>query len=330
MRIRNAIILTTAFGLFTLKTAGQSNDSISFPHGKPHILVFINVNSSFNREGISPAFEITRGYLGYEHNFSRTLSSKVILDVGDPGTGELQMTAFVKNAFLKYAKNNFTASVGMIGTDQFKVQEKHWGYRYILKSLQDEYGIGPSADLGAAIEYTLSDVISFDVSLLNGEGYKRVQSDSALKASAGITVNPLEGLVLRGYYDYMRNDAVQATISLFAGYTYGIFRAGLEYDKQQNHRMQDQNDLNGVSAWAALQLNKKFSVFTRFDYLWSEVPGNEAEPRNLENDGKMYVAGMDFSPVKGVRIAPVWMGWSPSDRADLFTSKTGLWFEIRF
>jgi hypothetical protein len=313
-----------------LKTAAQSGDSIFYPYGKPLILVFNNVNSSFNRESFSPAFEITRAYLGYEHNFSRTLSSKVILDVGDPGIGKLQMTAFVKNAFLKYAKNDISASVGMIGTDQFKVQEKHWGYRYILKSLQDEYGIGPSADLGAAIEYNPSGIVSFDVSLLNGEGYKKVQSDSALKASAGVTVNPLEGLVMRGYYDYMRNDVAQTTLSLFAGYTNGIFRAGLEYDKQQNHRMQYQNDLSGVSAWAALQLNKEFSVFTRFDYLWSEEMNGEAEPWNIANDGKMYMAGMDYAPVKGVRIAPVWMGWSPSDKSGLFTSKIGLWFEIRY
>jgi hypothetical protein len=123
MRMRYTIILTTVFGLFNLKTAGQSNDSISFPNGKPQILVFTNVNTSFSSDGISPAFEITRGYLGYEHNFSRAFSSKVILDVGDPGIGALQMTAFVKNAFLKYTKNQFSASVGMIGTDQFRVQE---------------------------------------------------------------------------------------------------------------------------------------------------------------------------------------------------------------
>jgi hypothetical protein len=330
MRMRYTIILTTVFGLFNLKTAGQSNDSISFPNGKPQILVFTNVNTSFSSDGISPAFEITRGYLGYEHNFSRAFSSKVILDVGDPGIGALQMTAFVKNAFLKYTKNQFSASVGMIGTDQFRVQEKHWGYRYILKSLQDEYGIGPSADLGAAIEYTPSEIISFDISLLNGEGYKRIQSDSALKASAGITVKPLEGLVLRGYYDFMKSDVAQTTISLFAGYTYGNFRAGLEYDIQQNHRMRSQNDLSGVSAWAALQLSKKISVFTRYDHLWSEEMEGEAEPWNIANDGKMYMAGMDYAPVKGVKIAPVWMGWSPSDRSGSFTSKIGLWFEIRY
>lgn len=307
-----------------------AQDDASTPSGKPLILVFTNLNTSFNREGNNREFEITRAYLGYEHKFSKAFSSRVILDVGDPGAGGLQLTAFVKNAFLAYETNNFNARIGMIGTDQFSVQEKHWGYRYIYKSFQDQHSFGPSADLGAGIEYSPSKFISIDASLLNGEGYKRIQNDSVFKATAGITITPVEGFVLRAYYDYMNRDAAQSTVSLFTGYTLNDLRIGVEYSMQRNNRMISGDDFSGISAWIAYNFAEKFSVFTRYENLWSETLAGETQPWNQGNDGELFLAGLDYSPVKGVKIAPVWMGWLPADRNEYFTSQVGLHFEIRY
>lgn len=308
----------------------SAQDDPSTPSGKPIILVFTNINTSFNREGNSREFGISRAYLGYEHKFSKAFSSRVILDVGDPGSGEFQLTAFVKNAFLMYETENFNARIGMIGTDQFSEQEKHWGYRYILKSFQDEYSFGPSADLGAGIEYSPAKFIKIDASLLNGEGYKRIQNDSAFKASAGITITPFEGFVFRAYYDYMNRDAAQSTVSLFSGYTLKDLRIGVEYSMQINNNMISGNDFSGISAWAAYKFAEKLSVFVRYDQLSSETVRGEPFPWNYGRDGRLFVAGLDYSPVKGVKIAPVWMGWKPDDRDEYFTSNLGLHFEIRY
>ncbi len=317
--------------LFTgISNANGQSDTAFKPHGKPVILVFSNVNASFNNEGNSREFEITRAYLGYEHNFSKTLYAKVVMDVGDPGVGGLEMTAFVKNAYLMYYNKGLKAHIGMIPTDQIVLPEKHWGHRYIYKSFQDEYGFGPSADLGAGIEYSPAKFISIDASLLNGEGYKKIQSDSSFKTTFGLTLKPVGGLVLRGYYDIMKRNYAQTTIALFAGYTYKTFSAGLEYNLQKNNRMMLQNDFSGISAWASMQFAEKLSVFTRYDYLWSETITNETSPWNYSNDGSLFLAGLDYSPVRGVKIAPVFMGWSPRDKSKFFTSKVGLWFEIRY
>lgn len=321
-------ILAICFGCINTRTSAQSEETI--PSGKPVILVFTNVNTSFNREGNSREFEITRAYLGYEHKFSNSISSKVILDFGDPGAGDFQLTAFVKNAFLMYEREKFNARIGMIGTDQFSVQEKHWGYRYILKSLQDEYSFGPSADLGAGIEYAPAKFISIDASLLNGEGFKRIQNDSSFKATAGITITPLNGLMVRAYYDYMNRDAAQSTISLFTGYTVKDFRIGAEYSIQRNNRMVSGNDFSGISGWAAYEFAEKLSAFARYDNLWSETIPAETLPWNQGKDGELFTAGFDYYPVKGVKIAPVWMGWRPADRDKYFTSQFGLHFEIRY
>ena len=112
--------------------------------------------------------------MGYEYNFSTEWYGKVVLDVGNPGAGKHEMAAFLKNAYMEYEKDKLAVSFGLISTTQFKVSEKIWGLRYIEKSFQDAYKFNSSADLGFNIDYTFSDFISADFSIINGEGYKKI------------------------------------------------------------------------------------------------------------------------------------------------------------
>ncbi|HLP71350.1 MAG TPA: hypothetical protein VK155_00510 [Bacteroidales bacterium] len=308
--------------------SGQTGEPFK-PHGKPVFLTFENFHYSFNREGNNPAFEITRLYLGYEYFFSKNLSARANLDIADPGVGGLQMTAYVKNAFLQYKKGNLAGRMGMISTDAYNLIEKQWGYRYIFKTLQDEYGFNSSADLGAAIEYTPAKFLSFDASVLNGEGYKRIQSDSVFKYTAGVTFRPVEGLIFRVYSDFMKKEHLQNTISFFAGYTLENFRLGLEYSFQKNNKMIKNHDFSGVSAFVSLKLSEKFSALARYDHLWSSTLVNNVDPWNYNSDGQLLIAGFEYSPVAGVRIAPVYMGWLPANNSKSYTSIAGLQLELR-
>lgn len=322
-------ILTLIILIPALNVGAQSDNSFT-PYGKPFALVFTNVNYSFNQAGNTKAFEVNRAYIGYEYFFSKNISSKVNIDVADPGVGKLQMTAFIKNAFVQYKNNNFSARIGMITVDQFNLQEKQWGYRYIYKSFQDAYNFGPSADLGAGFEYSPSKIISLDFSVLNGEGYKKIQSDSAFKATIGLTLRPFKGFVMRGYYDVMKNNYAQTSTALYAGYTIKNFKAGVEYNIQKNNGMINGHDFSGISVYTSLGLAKKFSIFTRYDYLESFVPDNATDPWNISKDGQLFMTGFDYSPTTGVRIAPTFLGWSPHDTSRSFTSTIALNIEIKF
>mgnify|MGYP006423352937 FL=1 len=125
------------------------------PSGTPSIRVFTNFHSQLSDGEVLNAFQIQRAYLGYKHQFSRTISGKLYLDVADPGVGKLQMTGYLKNAYLQYKGDRLTAKFGLIGLHQFRLQEDLWGGRYLFKSFQDQYKFGPSADLGAHISYKL-------------------------------------------------------------------------------------------------------------------------------------------------------------------------------
>lgn len=113
--------------------------------------------------------------------------------------GDYQRIGYVKNALVTWKHGNWTLNGGLISTTQFKTQEDFWGKRYIMKSFQDEYKFGSSADLAVSAAYRFNKYVSADVILANGEGYKKVQVKDGLQYGAGVSVTPVKGLILRAY-----------------------------------------------------------------------------------------------------------------------------------
>jgi len=327
----SGLLLTVAIITLASFYAGAQTDSTFTPHGKPFALIFSDVNYTSNKEGNSKAFELTRAFLGYEYFFSRNISSKINIDLADPGVGDLDLTAVIRNAFVQYKSDLFSARFGMIDVDQFIVQQAQWGYRYLYKSFQDAYKFGPPSDLGIAFEYSPAKIVSFDLSVLNGEGYKKVQVDSIFKTTAGITLKPFRGFILRGYYDIMKNDFAQTSLALMAGYTFKNLKTGIEYNIQKNTGMVEDEDHSGISVYASLGLAEKFSIFTRYDYLKSAFPDDKPETGDIiKKDGQLFIAGFDYIPVRGVKIAPTYFGYAPEDKSLSYTSRFGVYLEVKF
>ncbi len=322
-------VLTLVIFCMTLTGLAQTTDEFK-PGGRPTMRIFSNYHSTFSDGETASAFELTRVYLGYQHQFSKELFGAAVLDVGDPGVGSLQMTAYVKNAFLRYRKSGFDVNFGLISTTQFKIQEDNWGYRYHEKSLQDEFGFNSSADLGVSVAYRFSDLVSADVIVANGEGYKKLQNDSVFRTGFGLTLNPVKKLTGRVYYDFITKEETQSSLATFIGYEADQFRLGAEYNKQFNRRFQENHDWNGVSFYTTYHLAKKVKLFARYDKLYSNTISGEAEAWNRSNDGQVFIAGIEFAPVKGVKLAPRYKGWSPDDASQPAVSSLYLNCEIRF
>ncbi|MDA3952488.1 MAG: hypothetical protein PF485_02505 [Bacteroidales bacterium] len=311
--------------------AQESNTDIEFkPSGKPYVKIFSNAHTTFINEDNTSAFEIKRAYFGYNYTFSENFSTKITLDVGDPDAGNFQMTVYLKKASLIYKKNNFTANFGLIGLYGFKTQEKHWGYRYLYKSFQDEHKFGSSADLGASFSYKFSDFISADAMILNGEGYKNLQSDNTYKGALGITITPIKNLNIRAYYDLMSTDVAQQTIAFFAGYKADKFKVGAEYNIQNNNKMIEDQDLTGISLYTSVSVIKKLNMFGRLDNLRSNKVDGESDTWNILKDGQAYILGVEYKPTKGIKISPNYQGWSSSNENTPFESSVYLNFEINF
>jgi hypothetical protein len=309
--------------------AQQQKESFK-PEGKGIVTIFSNFNSSTSDGTTASEFDLKRVYLGYQIQLSENLLGKVVFDVGDPGVGSLQMTAYVKNASINYSKDQLSASFGMISTTQFKVQEKFWGKRYIEKSVQDFSKMGSSADLGFSAKYEFNNLLSADLIVINGEGYKTMQSDEYLKTGLGISLNPINKLTVRGYYEFMGQDETQTTFSGFIGYTEKNWSLGAEYDVQNNVDYTADKSFTNTSVFTNISLSDPLNIFARYDLISSNTLTDEAAAWNLSNDGAQVIAGIEYSPVKGLKIAPNYRLWSSADDSIDPTHQFYVNLEIKF
>ncbi len=307
---------------------GFSQDSTEEfkPNGKPLALIFSNFRYTIIEDESRAQFQIRRAYLGYEYNFSQNWYwyGKAVLDVGDPkDDGRYQMTAFLKNAYFRYKKNKFTAYFGMISTTQFKVSEKIWGYRYMLKSHQDAYRYNASADIGINLDYKFADFISVDFSVVNGEGYQRIEADSVLRPAIGTTIKPIKNVTARVYVDMMGKETKQQSLAIFLAYTGKKLVVGAEYNYQKNFRMNKGQDMFGTSFYATYKPSDKIKIFARYDGLNSSTLEGETDPWQINRDGQLIMAGVEFNPIKGIKLTPNFRNWTPAvesvpNRIDLF------------
>lgn len=287
-----------------LAMAGMAQEGKDeMPKGKAIVQVFGNFHAGFGKENDDRGYELERSYLGYEYNFGKGLSAKAVMDVGKSSdVGDYQRIAYIKNAMVSWKTAKLTLNGGLISTTQFNFQEKFWGYRYIMKSFQDEYKFGSSADLGLSAAYEFADWISADAIIVNGEGYKKIQSNEGLSYGLGVTLTPVRGLQVRLYggWNESGEDGKKdvANLAAFAGYKHEKFTLGAEYSQMWNASNQNDADQYGYSVFASVKLAKDTDLYARYDELCSKNDWNKAK------DEQAAILGVQFKLGKYVKIAP--------------------------
>lgn len=325
---RISVLLMVCVFMTTMSMA-QTTEEFK-PGGKPFMKIFSNYNTTVvDGESVS-AFEIRRVYLGYDYAFSKNLTMKANFDIGDPGVGKFELAAYVKNAYVSYNTGKLTMNFGMIPTTQLKLVEDYWGYRYLYRSFQDAYKMYETADMGISFAYALNDFVTADVIVTNGEGYKVMQADSALRTGFGVTALPVKNLTARVLYDFSSKSVTQSTLATFVGFTNDHFSVGAEYNQQFNHGFNDDQDLYGTSFYATVNASKKVKFFGRYDHLSSNKLAGETAKWNLSKNGELFIAGVEFAPLKGVKVAPNFQGWSPVSSTQDFTSTFIVNCEFKF
>ena len=273
------------------------------PKGKAIVQVFGNFNASFENEEHSLGFVLDRSYLGYEYNLGKGLSIKGVMDVGkSSAVDDYHRIAYIKNAMISWKKGGWTLNGGLISTTQFNFQEKFWGYRYIMKSFQDQYKFGSSADLGISVAYKFADWVSADAIIVNGEGYKKIQINNGLNYGLGVTLTPVKGFQMRVYGglnesgDKDKKNSIN--LAAFAGYKHEKFTIGAEYNHMWNAAYVDNANQYGYSVFGSVKLAKFADIYARFDDLYS---GNDW---NIAKDEQTAILGAQFKLGKYVKIAP--------------------------
>jgi len=308
------------------------------PSGKGTGTVFFNYHNDFTKDVTQKSgFEIERAYLGYVYNFSKTISAKVVYDVGYDATVKTY-TGYVKNAMLDWKIDPAVKlSMGLIGAKQFDTQEKFWGHRYIMKTHADQYGLGTSADLGVNFEIKASEKVMFNAFMLNGEGYKALQdANGNHRIGANAIVNPVKGLTLKIHYDILPttvadNDVTISNLSAFAGFEFNEkTKLGIEYNLLNNgegyKKPFEDKTLGGISAYASHQINSKFEIFTRYDTLLSNELAGATDNWNYAKDGSLLILGAQYSPLKGVYTSLNYQTWM-YDNSDI-DNRNGIYLNL--
>ena len=284
-------------------TAQAQDTKSEEPKGKAIVQVFGNFHTGFGAENDDRGFELERSYLGYEYKLGNGLSVKGVMDIGKSSdVSDYQRIAYIKNAMVSWKTGNLSLNGGLISTTQFNFQEKFWGYRYIMKSFQDQYKFGNSADLGISATYQFANWISADAIIVNGEGYKRLQKNDGLNYGLGVTLTPVKGLQIRLYggLNESGEDGKKdiANLAAFVGYKHEKFTIGAEYNQMWNASFKDDAGQNGYSIFASAKLSQVTNLYARFDNLYSQ------NDWNISKDESAAILGAQFKVGKYVKIAP--------------------------
>ncbi|WP_217932534.1 hypothetical protein [Bacteroides caecimuris] len=290
--------------LASIGIATQAQDTkTEEPKGKAIVQVFGNFHTGLGAENDDRGFELERSYLGYEYKLGNGLSVKGVMDIGKSSdVSDYQRIAYIKNAMVSWETGNLTLNGGLISTTQFNFQEKFWGYRYIMKSFQDEYKFGSSADLGISAAYRFAAWISADAIIVNGEGYKKIQKNEGLNYGLGVTLTPVKGFQIRLYggLNECGEEGKRDTgnLAAFAGYKHEKFTIGAEYNYMMNASYNEDADQSGYSIFASVNLPKEISLYVRFDDLYSKNDWNKVK------DESAAILGIQFKLGEYVKIAP--------------------------
>ena len=311
-------LLFLSIAMLSMVAFAQNSNNEFKPSGSPSFKVFTNFHTDMSSNATQKtAFALDRAYFGYGYKFSENISAKVTFDVGS-NSGGSAYTAYLKAAQLDWkVANGVKLSMGLIGMKAFNDQEDFWGKRYLFKSFQDQNGFATSADLGLNAEFTLTKNLKANFIIHNGEGYKAIQDVNGNQAIGGSLVfKPVKGLTTKVYYESHATTGSKAVnnLSLFAGYKGSEWSLGAEYNTLTNGTKYSGpaagKDLNGVSVYASYDISKKVELFGRYDKLGSNTLTGDLNPWNYSKNGNQIVAGLQYAPVKGVKFALNYQGYS--------------------
>ena len=310
------MFIAMAFAGMGIVAQAQDTKVKEEPKGNPIIQVFANLHTGFGAENDDRGFELERSYLGYEYNLGKGLSVKGVADIGKSSkVDDYHRIFYVKNALVQWKKGKLTLAGGLISTTQFNFQEKFWGYRYVMKSFQDKYKFGSSADLGVSASYKFTDWLSADAIIVNGEGYKKIQVKDGFNYGLGMTLTPVKGFQIRLYggLNEAAEEGKKNTVNMaaFVGYKTERFTVGAEYSHMWNASYKQDANQYGYSVFASAKLSKCADLYARFDDVYSK------DKWNAEKDESSAILGAQFKLGKYVKVAPnVRMSMPKSDGAD--------------
>jgi hypothetical protein len=142
----------------------------------------VSGNSTSAADDAASGFHLSRAYFEMRYHPEKSTTYRITLD--SKGND--------KNNFVKYLYGQIEYADGQsvkFGLGQTPVIDYYendvWGHRYVDKTFVDSIGAMPSSDLGVSFLGKAADMVDYQVSFMNGEGYNYQPGSGAPPSSGG-------------------------------------------------------------------------------------------------------------------------------------------------
>ena len=288
-----------------LPVSGQQN---ALNEGKPVAEIFTDFHINLDDTTQTTGFGLNRAYFGYIYKVDEHFSANITANLGNPDDmvpGTIRRRyAYFKEVSISWSDDRMNVFFGLTDTRLFRFQQRFWGKRYLANTYQSLNGYGYVADLGLALDYKINDILSADLTVMNGEGYLELQLDNNVRSSLGLNITPGDNIFFRIYGDIEKKHGVNMfTTVAFAGYKNKTFNAGIEFSSKTNLDGTDGHHGWGISGTGGYSFTEKNEIFIRHDYSTSVIPDGETDHWNSLRDGTFSIIGLQHSFTPNIKLA---------------------------
>jgi len=260
------------------------------------------------------AFQFRRIYLTFEQDLSDKFDYRIRMEFRNSGdfTTKDKMEPFIKDAYLRWSKNNHSILFGISSSPTWGVVERVWGYRSVEKTALDLHRFGSSREFGIAFKgsFGKGKKINYHLMAANGNGVSS-EVGKGKKGLISLSVIPHSGLVVEGYIDFddRPEGKRRITAQAFAGIEKENFRAGLQFAHQLRRIGPNTDDLSlqVLSLFAIKKLHKNAWGFVRYDKMFDPNPDGEKIayiPFDPTAESNFILVGIDIKADEDISIVP--------------------------
>lgn len=330
--MKKGLFLIAIFIICQITVMANSTDTTRIS-AKPLFIIFSNFHQGISESAHESNFDVKRAYLGYDFNLNNGFTANIKIDIGSPDDNSqyslIRRSAYFKTVGIGYTKNKLNINFGIIDNQQYKMQEKFWGKRYIFKTFTDEYKFLSSSDLGINAVYKFNNKISLEAGIMNGEYLNNQDGFLKYIYNFGVNYLPIEVLSFKFYSSYTGNNNDLLKGGIFVGIKPSEkIMAGAEFDSMFDLKETGDFITYGYSLFCNYKIAKKWSLFGRYDSLNSNIPDGYTIPFNLSKNGSAIIGGVEYQVNENVRLSLNYQDWYPM--AANMSNTAYLYFNLEF
>ncbi len=275
-------------------------------------------------------FDIKRFYVGVDHKFNDMFSANVTMDARyQSTTNDVQF--YIKKAYLQAKINDMlTIRAGSADMPWIPFVEEVYGYRFVDKTMtENRFTFANSADWGVHSFGKFGEFISYQVSVVDGAGYRNPSRTSGVDVEGRLSAKvPTEygevTAAVGGYTGKLGKEVEGVTPNTFRtadrfsallALTSPTYRVGVEYFTASNFNTVTTTDAartaahlsgdkaEGTSIFGSYNFTPEWSLFGKTEYV---TPNTEVLFPYAAKKDHYYNFGLNWEPVKIVDLALVY------------------------